>query len=193
MPGNTVPSWRTSRPFISVRRDPRPKPLVPFGASLRAPSSPGLSRVGTTARADPAQDSTPVGPAGRCYNVFMRSLSRWRPWRTAISIAVTTILCLSPGLATLWHDASAATRSDAILYQSRDLVIYRTLDRHGTPVVVLTNLDEEGHALAGPGEASSPEVPGPRRSEEHTSELQSLAYLVCRLLLEKKKKTKQRM
>src|SRR2546425_6770537 len=26
------------------------------------------------------------------------------------------------------------------------------------------------------------------RSEEHTSELQSLAYLVCRLLLEKKKK-----
>src|SRR3989441_1583345 len=35
---------------------------------------------------------------------------------------------------------------------------------------------------------------GPRlftvRSEEHTSELQSLAYLVCRLLLEKKKKVK---
>src|SRR2546425_4177244 len=29
---------------------------------------------------------------------------------------------------------------------------------------------------------------GHRRSEEHTSELQSLAYLVCRLLLEKKKK-----
>src|SRR2546425_8179071 len=28
---------------------------------------------------------------------------------------------------------------------------------------------------------------GPNRSEEHTSELQSLAYLVCRLLLEKKK------
>src|SRR2546425_8986584 len=34
-------------------------------------------------------------------------------------------------------------------------------------------------------------VVGPQRdhrSEEHTSELQSLAYLVCRLLLEKKKK-----
>ena len=29
------------------------------------------------------------------------------------------------------------------------------------------------------------------RSEEHTSELQSQAYLVCRLLLEKKKKTKK--
>src|SRR2546425_8979287 len=31
---------------------------------------------------------------------------------------------------------------------------------------------------------------GELRSEEHTSELQSLAYLVCRLLLEKKKKNK---
>src|SRR3712207_8373124 len=30
-------------------------------------------------------------------------------------------------------------------------------------------------------------VPVPSRSEEHTSELQSRQYLVCRLLLEKKK------
>src|SRR5437899_7167699 len=30
------------------------------------------------------------------------------------------------------------------------------------------------------------------RSEEHTSELQSLRHLVCRLLLEKKKKKKQK-
>src|SRR3712207_7654340 len=32
---------------------------------------------------------------------------------------------------------------------------------------------------------------GGDRSEEHTSELQSRQYLVCRLLLEKKKKTKK--
>src|SRR3989441_4383667 len=32
-----------------------------------------------------------------------------------------------------------------------------------------------------------------RRSEEHTSELQSLAYLVCRLLLEKKKKNRKEL
>src|SRR2546422_3212464 len=31
--------------------------------------------------------------------------------------------------------------------------------------------------------------PQPRRSEEHTSELQSRLHLVCRLLLEKKKNT----
>src|SRR5687767_9931322 len=33
---------------------------------------------------------------------------------------------------------------------------------------------------------------GGARSEEHTSELQSLAYLVCRLLLEKKKTRSRR-
>src|SRR5205085_11780647 len=32
-----------------------------------------------------------------------------------------------------------------------------------------------------------------RRSEEHTSELQSQSNLVCRLLLEKKKKTKKKI
>src|SRR2546425_3430329 len=37
------------------------------------------------------------------------------------------------------------------------------------------------------------EPPRAPRSEEHTSELPSLAYLVCRLLLEKKKKNRLRM
>src|SRR3712207_7136682 len=40
----------------------------------------------------------------------------------------------------------------------------------------------------GLGEDAVPERPV--RSEEHTSELQSRQYLVCRLLLEKKKKNK---
>src|SRR2546425_8190534 len=37
------------------------------------------------------------------------------------------------------------------------------------------------------GAAGARGQPARLRSEEHTSELQSLAYLVCRLLLEKKK------
>src|SRR2546425_2182521 len=47
-----------------------------------------------------------------------------------------------------------------------------------------------GGLPAGPGLANRParSCPPDGRSEEHTSELQSLAYLVCRLLLEKKKK-----
>src|SRR2546425_9354783 len=40
--------------------------------------------------------------------------------------------------------------------------------------------------LAADGELEARVAVGDDRSEEHTSELQSLAYLVCRLLLEKK-------
>src|SRR5438045_5568589 len=36
-------------------------------------------------------------------------------------------------------------------------------------------------------------LPVENRSEEHTSELQSLRHLVCRLLLEKKKKIKSKL
>src|SRR3712207_6934504 len=50
-------------------------------------------------------------------------------------------------------------------------------------------LPDQGRADAGVGEVAVPvtHVRGVR-SEEHTSELQSRQYLVCRLLLEKKKK-----
>src|SRR5437762_10515349 len=44
-------------------------------------------------------------------------------------------------------------------------------------------------AAPAPGPLDLEEARGRIRSEEHTSELQSPMYLVCRLLLEKKKKT----
>src|SRR5205823_14926673 len=46
----------------------------------------------------------------------------------------------------------------------------------------------QGAAELGPARPRTGQCPLSRRSEEHTSELQSLAYIVCRLLLEKKKK-----
>src|SRR2546430_12278639 len=50
--------------------------------------------------------------------------------------------------------------------------------------------DESPAARAGPARgARGRRGAGPRRSEEHTSELQSQSNLVCRLLLEKKKKS----
>src|SRR5258707_11446855 len=48
--------------------------------------------------------------------------------------------------------------------------------------------DEIDEPRAAPGR---PQIGEPLRSEEHTSELQSRQYLVCRLLLEKKKQTPQ--
>src|SRR2546425_13177631 len=68
-----------------------------------------------------------------------------------------------------------------------------TLSLHDALPILIT---PSGLKLRAPGtfllEAEAPgssvQNLGFPRSEEHTSELQSLAYLVCRLLLEKKKK-----
>src|SRR3712207_7214797 len=63
--------------------------------------------------------------------------------------------------------------------------------RRGRVPLVRHRLDRLGlrarHGLAGAGR--TPAARGAQgRSEEHTSELQSRQYLVCRLLLEKKKR-----
>src|SRR5437762_6443604 len=63
------------------------------------------------------------------------------------------------------------------LFRSQSKEMRATLKRN-TPQQVIVNF-----AYLGPSRE------GPRRSEEHTSELQSPMYLVCRLLLEKKKLT----
>src|SRR2546427_4051315 len=62
---------------------------------------------------------------------------------------------------------------------------YTTLFRSVRGAVPVPRADRRHHAVAGP--AGVP-VGDRRRSEEHTSELQSQSNLVCRLLLEKKKK-----
>src|SRR2546425_6455904 len=64
---------------------------------------------------------------------------------------------------------------------------YTTLFR-SHQVLKVSHADASARVVAGP-EATAERIERAveKRSEEHTSELQSLAYLVCRLLLEKKK------
>src|SRR5258705_9111441 len=79
---------------------------------------------------------------------------------------------------------------------------YTTLFRSGnTPLIRRTirpTIHQPLDKLSGiaPGSAPCLRAPDDRlhgaRSEEHTSELQSLRHLVCRLLLEKKKKKNYR-
>src|SRR3712207_6878245 len=73
---------------------------------------------------------------------------------------------------------------------------YTTLFRSESRKLSLTSVSrragppQTGQVVsAKPGMEASGDSPVPvgRRSEEHTSELQSRQYLVCRLLLEKKK------
>src|SRR5438132_13689407 len=64
---------------------------------------------------------------------------------------------------------------------------YTTLFRSGLSWQI--NPTVLGKMLGDPDPAKSKRVTEHLRSEEHTSELQSHSDLVCRLLLEKKKKT----
>src|SRR3712207_8961277 len=77
----------------------------------------------------------------------------------------------------LAQDASAAGQRGVGPVWSQDVVLLRA---QGEP-----HPDRLSHG-GGLREARGP-VDDLRRSEEHTSELQSRQYLVCRLLLEKKK------
>src|SRR2546430_11237119 len=59
------------------------------------------------------------------------------------------------------------------------------------PYTTLFRSQREALGAAPCAHHDAPAVGGDSRSEEHTSELQSQSNLVCRLLLEKKKKTNQ--
>src|SRR3989441_2033141 len=77
----------------------------------------------------------------------------------------------------LAEELSAVRRGDVNGLDGREAGINQQLD--------FALVAESGDDAAIPSWVESCEQ---QRSEEHTSELQSLAYLVCRLLLEKKKK-----
>src|SRR3712207_7599271 len=73
------------------------------------------------------------------------------------------------------------------LFRSPIAGITRLAGRRGVPVHVPTVGLRTGDTPAGERARMARTPP---RSEEHTSELQSRQYLVCRLLLEKKNKSK---
>src|SRR5437763_16645690 len=77
------------------------------------------------------------------------------------------------------------------LFSDAASTAFYTLSLHDALPIWPTRWLEDPHALESPlpsgRERRPPSVAGDRRSEEHTSELQSPMYLVCRLLLEKKK------
>src|SRR2546430_11743571 len=69
---------------------------------------------------------------------------------------------------------------------------YTTLFRSLHPGIFRRHRGRNLHLGLGPASAQGTERGDRMRSEEHTSELQSQSNLVCRLLLEKKKKRKHR-
>src|SRR5436853_1742791 len=69
-------------------------------------------------------------------------------------------------------------------YQGAYKVSHGLLERFGPRRIIDTPISENGFAGLGVGAAMVGLRPIIERSEEHTSELQSLRHLVCRLLLE---------
>src|SRR5205823_12721975 len=108
-----------------------------------------------------------------------------------VSLICSLLLRLRPGstlfpYTTLFrsrhYEVTATLRPDTPVGKWYTDVWLLTSDASSSRLRVPLTVDVEPTLNLSPGAVA--EV----RSEEHTSELQSLAYLVCRLLLEKKKK-----
>src|SRR5688572_31662100 len=96
----------------------------------------------------------------------------WRSWWTACS---------------LWREPTRADPAGggALRLARAGLRGRRNREHSGRGAEALGAIGDSGPVGAAPG---GPQPGAADRSEEHTSELQSQSNLVCRLLLEKKKK-----
>src|SRR5205823_15120805 len=96
-------------------------------------------------------------------------------------------------ITTLLHSMISILSKPSCSRSCRFFLIYRNTDHralHSFPTRRSSDLDAAGTAAVSNNFGVTIEDYAEvvrDRSEEHTSELQSLAYLVCRLLLEKKK------
>src|SRR2546425_8041887 len=100
------------------------------------------------------------------------------------------LLCFFPSLFFFFNDTATTEIYTLSLHDALPISMSRRWPR--------SRRRPAGCAGSAPPRSTSPMSPpggstasGSSRSEEHTSELQSLAYLVCRLLLEKKKKKQE--
>src|SRR5437870_5350658 len=114
----------------------------------------------------------------------------WHPLRLAEDFATADILTRGRvifGVGRGYHTREVETFGSPML----DAEANRELFEEQVEII-LRAFNEESFAHHGKHYTLPPAVPyrGYERSEEHTSELQSRGHLVCRLLLEKKKKCK---
>src|SRR5699024_9145755 len=100
-------------------------------------------------------------------------------------------------VSTMWDPQGRPTLGDYTGQTNERIFHVGRLDTDTEGLILLTNDGDLANRLTHPRykvvKTYVAKVPGPvprRRSEEHTSELQSRFDLVCRLLLEKKKKKK---
>src|SRR5688572_32065099 len=108
-------------------------------------------------------------------------------------MTVSLFMSRSPGSSVVLAEVRLTGLGRAPALRHRRAAMHdRRAVRHGTErLAVAQRIQRHGHDRACRevvGRHALLRDPGGRRSEEHTSELQSQSNLVCRLLLEKKKK-----
>src|SRR2546425_9392555 len=112
----------------------------------------------------------------------MRPL-RWR-LKAGMAALVQRKMLLRLRSTTLSHSSSGVSSTESC-FQKPPALLTRMSSRSASARI------RSNAAVTRPASVTSHATNDALRSEEHTSELQSLAYLVCRLLLEKKKKPTQ--
>src|SRR2546429_4895320 len=117
----------------------------------------------------------------------MRSLLySWTPARsTAVASESTRVATAGGRVLASWLRAFTAVGS-FFMHSSADFSP-RPPPQPLTPLATSAILSSTTSIFACPGAPATRSWIGAKRSEEHTSELQSRLHLVCRLLLEKKK------
>src|SRR2546425_7721069 len=131
--------------------------------------------------------TAPTGVGGRSFNHIVMVVEENTDYTSVIgssSMPYLNGLAQQYGLATQYY---ANTHPSIGNYFMMTVGTIITNDDSYGSVVTDDNVIRQLLAAGKTWKAYAEDLPS--RSEEHTSELQSLAYLVCRLLLEKKKKT----
>src|SRR2546425_9822511 len=189
---------RTSSPLRTSRQSlPEPTPATP--TSDRAPwATASVMSWGPKAVMSRSPEASAVRASAKRWNI---TVSIWRLYLAAYSgrsqsgdsagtLSMPSLAFTGAGrglrIASLWASALEAARVRTAMTTTRfivGLLSERRLSRRKRSLGEVS----EGAAEAPSGLAQAVAQLA-HRSEEHTSELQSLAYLVCRLLLEKKKK-----
>src|SRR5690606_40417791 len=156
-------------------------------------------RRGHVARRGP-RGPRPRRGAGAPHHLHLRDVPTWggavtstRTRRAAMTVALAAVLTAGAGTA---HADPSYDEAIQLSWDGRTYTSVTAESFLGTPVSVpgdsasRTLLVRNDGPTAGTLRASivNVELADPDRSEEHTSELQSRENLVCRLLLEKKKK-----
>src|SRR5438045_9191299 len=99
------------------------------------------------------------------------------------------MLCLLTSHSSFVLSISSPLSSTFFFFNATATTAIYTLSLHDALPIFPRRATGGGTAPRPGGAGTFPPGASTGRSEEHTSELQSLRHLVCRLLLEKKKKT----